>query len=276
MAQQQNSNNLKKIITIWLGQLVSAIGSQMTAIALEIWAWGITGKATTLALVGFFSLLPSIMITPISGVIVDRFNRKLLMILGDTVAVITTIVLLFLYINKYLQIWHIYIAAAFVGTFNQFQYLAYSASISLMISKQHYTRASSLEFLSHHSAIIIAPALTGYFYKIIGLVGIWLIDISTFIIAISSILFFNIPQPTQTEENQNLISFWQDLSYGLRYLSIRKSLMLLLLTNLLFFFAHDVGDVLYIPMILARTGDNTFVLGNLTLFYHFRERINSG
>ncbi|WP_026736235.1 MFS transporter [Fischerella sp. PCC 9605] len=265
MSQQPTPTSLRNFLIIWLGQLVSAIGSQMTTIALEIWAWEVTGKATTLALVGFFGLLPSILITPISGVIVDRFNRKLLMMLGDTVAVLTTIVLLFLYINKYLQIWHFYVAAAFVGTFSQFQYLAYSASISLMIPKQHYTRASSLDFLSHHSAIIIAPALAGYLYKVIGLFGILLIDISTFLVAIFTIFLVQIPQILQTEENQKQDTFWQDLRYGLRYLSAQKSLLNLLLANLLFFFAHDLGDSLYVPMILSRTGNNTLVLGNLII-----------
>ncbi len=261
MPTQPTNTNLRNFLIIWLGQLVSAIGSQMTGMALEIWAWEITGKATTLAMVAFFGLLPSIIITPISGVIVDRYNRKLLMMLGDTVAVLATVVLLFLYINNSLQIWHLYVAAAFVGTFSQFQYLAYSASVSLMIPKQHYTRASSLEFLSHHSAIIIAPALAGYFYKVIGLFGIWLIDISTFVVAISSISLISIPQPDKTAEKHE--DFWQNVVYGLRYLTVRKSLLLLLVANILFFFAHDLGGSLYIPMILARTGDDTLVLGNL-------------
>jgi MFS transporter, DHA3 family, macrolide efflux protein len=263
MSKQSTNSSLRNFLIIWLGQLVSGIGSQMTAIALEIWAWSITGKATAFALVGFFSLLPSIIITPISGVIVDRFNRKLLMIFGDTVAVLTTIVLLFLYVNKFLQIWHLYVAAAFVGTFSQFQYLAYSASISLMIPKQHYARASSLDFLSSHSAIIIAPALAGYLYKIIGLFGIWLIDISTFLVAVSSVLFVPVPQPVQIEESQE--TFWQDVGYGLRYLKANKSIFLLLSANLLFMFAHDIGDTLYLPMILSRTGNDTVVLGNLII-----------
>jgi MFS transporter, DHA3 family, macrolide efflux protein len=261
MSQQTTSISLRNFLIIWLGQLVSVIGSEMSTIALEIWAWEITGKATTLALVAFFRLIPSIIITPISGVIVDRFNRKLLMILGDTAAVLATIVLLFLYINKYLQIWHLYVAAAFVGTFGQFQNLAYSTSVSLMIPKQHYSRASSLDFLLDHSAIIIAPALAGYLYQIIGLFGIWLIDVSTFVVAILSVLLVQIPQLPKTEENQD--NFWQDLGYGLRYLTAKKSLLILLIANLLFIFAHDVGDALYLPMILSRTGNNTLVLGNL-------------
>jgi MFS transporter, DHA3 family, macrolide efflux protein len=263
MSQSPNPSNIRNFLIIWAGQLVSTIGSNMSRFAIAIWAWEITGKATTLTLVGFFSLLPSMAIAPISGVIVDRFNRKLLMMLGDTVAVLMTITMMLLYLTNHLQIWHLYLASAIVGTFNQFQSLAYSASVSLLVPKQHYTRASSLGFLSSYGSDIIAPALAGYLYKIIGLLGIWLIDISTFAIAIISLLFVRIPKPPQTEENENPTHILQGLGFGLRYILARKSLLALLGVTFLFWFAHDVGDSLYSPMILSRTNNNTFVLGSL-------------
>lgn len=263
MPQQPNPASMRNFMIVWLGQLVSTIGSSMTNFAIEIWAWQITGQATTLALVGFFSLLPSIVITPISGAIVDRFNRKLLMMLGDTVAVFTTILLLLLYLTNHLQIWHFYLTGAIVGTFNQFQSLAYSSSISLMIPKKHYTRASSLEFLSGYGSNIIAPALAGYLYTIIGFLGIWLIDIVTFTVAISSLLLVNIPQARPTTEKENVVNIWRDLAFGWRYIKNQKSLMALLVVNLLFWLAHDIGNSLYSPMILSRTNNSTLVLGSL-------------
>jgi MFS family permease len=157
-------------LIVWLAQLVSTIGSNMTNFAIEIWAWEITGKATTLTLVGFFSLLLSIIITPISGVIVDRLNRKLLMIVSDTVAVFSTIIIFLLHLTNNLQIWHFHLTGAIVGTFNQFQSLAYSASVSLMFPKQHYTRASSLQFVSGYGSNIIAPALAGFLYTVIAFI----------------------------------------------------------------------------------------------------------
>ncbi|MDM9383942.1 MFS transporter [Chlorogloeopsis sp. ULAP01] len=263
MPQQPNPASMRNFIIVWLGQLVSTIGSSMTSFAIEIWAWEITGKATTLTLVGFFSLLPSIIITPISGVIVDRFNRKLLMMVGDTVAVFTTIIILLLHLTNNLQIWHFYLTGAIVGTFNQFQSLAYSSSVSLMIPKQHYTRASSLEFLSGYGSNIIAPALAGYLYTVIGFLGIWLIDIFTFAIAIGSLLLVTIPQPSPTTENETIVDIWQDLGFGWRYITTHKSLLALLVVNLLFWLPHDIGDSLYAPMILSRTDNNTLVLGSL-------------
>jgi MFS family permease len=264
MSQQPNLASMRNFFIIWFGQLVSTIGSSMTSFAIEIWAWEITGKATTLTLVGFFSLLPSIIITPISGVIVDRFNRKYLMMVGDTVAVLSTIFILLLHLTNNLQIWHFYLTGAIVGTFNQFQSLAYSASVSLMIPKQHYTRASSLQFVSGYGSNIIAPALAGYLYTVIGFLGIWLIDIVTFTIAISSLLLVSIPQLIPpTTNNESVVNVWQDLGLGWRYIATHKSLLALLVVNLLFWLPHDVGDSLYTPMILSRTNNNTVVLGSL-------------
>ncbi|MBF2066672.1 MAG: MFS transporter [Calothrix sp. C42_A2020_038] len=261
---QQPITSMRNFFIVWLGQMVSTIGSSMTSFAIEIWAWEITGKATTLAMVGFFSLLPGIFITPISGLIVDRWNRKLLMILGDTVAVVATIAIIIFYITKNLQIWHLYTTGAVVGTFNQFQNLAYSASVSLMVSKQNYTRASSMNSVSAYSAIIIAPALAGYLYHIIGLVGICSIDIVTFFIAISSVLLINIPKPPVIRiENQESDSIWQTLGFGWQYIQKRTSLLALLIVEVLFCLFHDIGDALYSPMILSRTGNNTLILGTL-------------
>lgn len=257
-----NSANMRSFMIVWLGQLVSTIGSTMTSFAIEIWAWKITGQATTLTLVGFFGLLPSILITPLSGVIVDRFNRKFLMMVGDTVAVLTTVLIVLLYLTNHLQIWHFYVASAIVGTFNQFQTLAYAASISLMIPKQHYTRASSLQFVASYGSNIIAPALAGYLYTIVGFLGIWLIDIATFAIAISSLLLARIPQ-TPSESSEQLVKIWQDLGLGWRYIKTHKSLLALLAVNVLFWLPHDIGDALYSPMILARTNNNTLILGSL-------------
>ncbi|YAF95031.1 MAG: MFS transporter [Nodularia sp. CChRGM 3473] len=254
---------MRTFIIVWLGQLVSAMGSQMTGFAIEIWAWEITGKATTLTLVGFFSLLPSIIITPISGVIVDRFNRKLLMMVGDTVAVLSTIVIVLLYLTNNLQIWHFYLTGAIVGTFNQFQSLAYSASISLMIPKQHYTRASSLEFVSSYGSQILAPAAAGFLYTVIGFLGIWLIDILTFSIAITTLFFINIPQPLPTKETEKITNIWHDLGFGWRYITTQKGLLALLIVNILFWLPHDIGNSLYTPMILSRSNNNTLVLGSL-------------
>ncbi|NJM71509.1 MAG: MFS transporter [Scytonema sp. RU_4_4] len=253
---------MRTLIIIWLGQIVSIIGSSMTGFAFSIWVWELTGQATSLALFGFFAQVPQILMIPIAGVIVDRCNRKYLMMVGDTVSGLLTISVLLLYITHNLQLWHLYVAVGVKGTFEQFQTLAFSASVSMMVPKQQYSRASSISFLATSSSTIIAPALAGTLYVVIGLVGILIIDITTFAIALLTVLLISIPQPPMTKVGmRSSTSLKQDLYFGWRYVAVRPGLLAMLVLVLLFVFADKIADSLVTPLILARTGNETKVLG---------------
>jgi MFS transporter, DHA3 family, macrolide efflux protein len=253
---------MRTFIILWLGQTVSIIGSSMTAFAFTIWVWELTHQATALALFGFFIQVPQVLIAPIAGVVVDRWNRKLLMMFGDTVSGLLTIIISVLYTTNNLHLWHLYLAVAIKGIFEQFQELAYSASISTMLPKQHYSRASSIAFLASSSSSIIAPAIAGFLYTIIGLAGILTIDIITFAFAVITVLRVNIPQPIVIEAiMKNRSNLRQDISVGFRYIAARPSLFAILALFGLFGFAHDIGDSLYSAMILARTNNNPTILG---------------
>jgi MFS transporter, DHA3 family, macrolide efflux protein len=255
---------MKTFLTVWIGQTVSLIGSSMTGFAITIWVWQLTGQATALALFGFFTQVPQIFIALIAGVIVDRTQRKLLMMLGDTVSGLVAIAILLLYVTHHLQLWHLYVAVAIKGTFEQFQQLAYSAAISTIVPKQHYSRASSMGFLGSYGAQIMAPALAGMLYTTIGLAGILIIDLITFAIAIITVWQVHIPQPPNTQpDTQSPKNIQQDISLGWRYITARPSLLSILVTTSLFWLAHDIGSSLYSPMILARTANNAQVLGLL-------------
>jgi MFS family permease len=256
---------VRTFLIIWFGQLVSTFGSRMTGFALTIWAWELTGKATALALVSFFTILPRVFITLFAGTLVDRCNRKHLIMVGDAVAAVSTLAILLLYLTENLQIWHLYVIGALNGAFSEIQELAYTASISLLVSKQQYTRASSMNSTIHYGAIITAPALAGALYYLIGLVGIALIDIVTFAIAISTVLLVHIPRPAINHtEHQKHLGIWQQVAFGFRYILARPGLVAFMVFTALFWFAHDLGNALYSPMILARTSNNAAVLGSLS------------
>jgi MFS transporter, DHA3 family, macrolide efflux protein len=255
---------MRTFVIIWLGQMVSLIGSSMTAFAFAMWVWELTHQATALALFHVFAQIPQIFITPIAGVVVDRFDRKLLMIAGDMVGGLLTFMILLLYIGNHLQLWHLYLAFAIKCTFEQLQELAYSVSISTMVSKQQYSHASNLGFLAGYGSTIFAPALAGVLYVAIGMVGILIIDITSFIFAVITILRVHIPQPVITEAiKQNPTNIIQDIRFGFDYIISRPSLLALLTLTTLFWFIHDFGDTIYTPMILERSGNDTKVLGSL-------------
>jgi len=265
MAQSTQPTSMKTFIIVWLGQLVSTFGTRMSSFALRIWVWEITGQATAIALVAVATDIPRLLITPFAGIIVDRFNRKLLLIAGDTISVLSTLAILLLYLSGNLQIWHLYVTGAVNGAFNQLQSLAYSASISLMVPKQQYTRASSMGSVLHYGSIIIAPALAGTLYYVIGLLGILLIDVATFCVAITTVVFVSIPQPPRTDESRDRgLKIRQELAFGCRYVFAYPGLLALLIAESLFIFAHDIGAALQAPMILALTGNDARVLGSIS------------
>jgi MFS transporter, DHA3 family, macrolide efflux protein len=265
MSTNLEPRNFQTFALIWFGQMISMIGSTMTWFAVSIWVWELTSRATDLALFGFFSQLPQIFMYLISGTIVDRGNRKLLMIVGDLMTGVLTIILLFLYSSDHLQIWHLYLAVAIAGIFEQCQGLAFEASIATLVGRQDYTRATSMGFLADSSSWIIGPALAGVLYVTIGLGGIMAIDIVTFIIAVSIVLLVHIPQPQQpVVETTQSLGILKELSFGWQYLTRHSSLLILLVWTSLFWLAHDLGHSLYSAMILARSNNDPRILGTLS------------
>jgi len=269
------AQSMRTFFTVWLGQFGSTIGSRMTHFALTLWAWDITQQATAIALVGFFTQIPRLLVTPLAGVLVDLCPRKGLMMVGDTAAGISTVVLLTLYLSGQLHIWHLYGVGAVNGAFSQIQQLAYTASMSLMVPKAHYTRALSLNFLSGYGSGIFAPALAGILYGIVGLLGILLVDLSTFAIAILVLLAVAIPQPDATpdpdadlpkERPDNGIhhyaqEIWRDITSGFSYIRDRPGMLGILVTASLFQFAHEISNGVFAPMILARSNNNAQTFG---------------
>jgi MFS family permease len=256
---------------VWLGQVVSLFGSAMTGFALTIWAWKLTGSATALALVGFFNFGPTVLLSPIAGALVDRWNRKLVMMLSDLAAGLSTVVILLLYLGGGLQIWHLWVAGAFAGAFQAFQWPAYGAAISLMIPKEHYARASGMMSVAESGSGILAPLAAGALIGFIGLGAglngvavIMLIDVVTFVFAIAALLVIHVPQPAQTEAGRKgQGSLWKEAGYGFRYILERPSLLGL---QLVFFVGNlmaTFGFTLLAPMVLARTGDNAAILGTV-------------
>lgn len=246
---------------IWFGQLVSTIGSYMTGFALSLWAWDLTGSATALALIGFFSQLPRIPITLVAGLIVDRFNRKHLMMLGDAIAALSTVGIGVFYLTDSLQLWHLYLAATLSGGFEQIQSLAYQTSISSMVPGQQLTRANGMNSAVHYGAAIVGPALAGILYPLTGLLGILLIDLVTFGIAIAILICVHIPQPPQ-QISSELETIVHKLTFGFRYVWQQPRLRALLLLTTCFWFFHDLGEAIYDPMILARTSGSAQVLAS--------------
>lgn len=249
---------------VWVGQVVSLLGSAMTAFALTIWAFEETGQATVLALVAFFSFGPTVLLSPVAGALVDRWNRRLVMMLSDLAAGLSTIVVLVLFATDQLQVWHLYVTGAFAGAFQAFQFPAYSAAVTMMLSKEQYARASGMLSLAQSASGVLAPAAAGALLAPVGIVGVLMVDVVTFVVAVGTLLFVHIPQPeSKADGDGSEGSLWRESVYGFRYIYRRPSLLAL---QMVFFFMNFIAAftlVLLSPMILARTGNDELVLGTV-------------
>ena len=247
---------------IWIGQVISLLGTAMTGFALTIWAWQITGQATALALVAFFAFGPALLVAPFAGALVDRWNRKFTMMISDLAAITSTIAVFLLFWSGNLQIWHLYVTGAFSGAFGAFQFPAYSAAVTTMVSKEQYGRASGMLSTAQFASNIFAPVMAYIFLGIIGIAGILAIDMFTFLIAIGALLAVHVPQPVITQEGQKSKgSLWKESIYGFRYIRERPSLLALLLIFFGVNLAAPFAFTLLSPMLLARTGDDIAAVG---------------
>src|SRR5574338_1276326 len=195
MDSQKRPAGMFGFTLVWVGQLVSVLATNMTAFALTIWVFQETGSATALGLMQVFFITPYLLITPFAGVMVDRHNRKLMMMISDLVAGLATVSILVLQFMGALEVWHLYAAAALQGLGNAFQWPAYSATISLMVPKEQYGRANGMMSLIDSGPGVLAPLMAGALLPLIGLTGILTIDVTTFILAVVILMFIFIPQP---------------------------------------------------------------------------------
>jgi MFS transporter, DHA3 family, macrolide efflux protein len=249
---------------VWFGQMISVLATNMTAFAQSIFVFQKTGSATALALVQVCFIVPFLILSPVAGVMVDRYNRKMMMMVSDAVAVLPTMGLLVLSAMGRLEVWHFYVAAAFQGIGNTFQWPAYSAAITTMVPKQQLGRANGMMSLLEAGPGVLAPILAGILLPLIAFTGILTIDVVTFFLALLALVIVFVPQPPKTAAGKEAEGgFWKEAAYGFRYIFSRPSLLGLQLN----FFAGNlfsgIANTLIPPMILARTANNAISLATV-------------
>jgi predicted MFS family arabinose efflux permease len=258
-----DNRSFRTFLSIWLGQVLSLTGSAMTRFALLIWVYQQTGEATTLALLGFFAFMPYVLVSPIAGVWIDRFDRRTIMLLSDVGTGLATLLTLALYATGSLQIWHLYAYEAISSALEAFQVPAYSALTTTLIPKQHFARANGLRSLASDAARITAPVFAGALLPLIDIHGVMLIDTATFIFAVLTLALMRIPNtqsaPAAADERR---SIWADMRTGLGFITARRGLLGLLMVYVMINLFAGLAYFGVMPaMLLARTGGDEGTLG---------------
>ncbi|MBD2546039.1 MFS transporter [Planktothricoides sp. FACHB-1370] len=249
-------------LLVWFGQLISLIGSGMTNFALGVWVYQRTGSVTQFSLILLFGLLPSIVVSPIAGAIVDRWNRRWCMILSDSGAAITTVAVALLLATGSLQLWHIYLAVGLDSIFKAFQLPAYTASTSLLVPKEDLPRANGMVQSAQACAQLVSPLLAGILLGTIKLQGIIVIDFATFLFAVTTLLLVRFPNAkTDDVPVEGTTSLWGEALEGATYIFGRPGLLALLIVFAVDNFVVGLVEVLLTPLVLSFT--SVAVLGTI-------------
>jgi len=246
-----------RFFTVWGGQSFSLFGSALVQFALVWYLTKETGSATILATATLVAMLPQIVLGPFVGALVDRWNRRAIMMIADGGIAVATIGLIFLFASGNIQIWHIYVILMIRSLGQAFHFPAMQASTSLMVPEKHLTRISGANQTLQGAINIIAPPTGALLLEVLPMQGVLAIDIVTALLAISPLVFIPIPQPPRSDETADEngevkpISFMQDVRKGLRYVASWPGLLsILIMATLINFLLTPTSSLM--PLLITK------------------------
>lgn len=234
----------------------------MTSFGLGIWVYQETGSVTQYTWTLLFTLIPLSLGAPVAGALVDRWDRRKVILYGDLIAGCNTLVVAALLATHNLDVWHIYAAAAVNALTKSFQMPAYHATITLLVPKHYYGKASGMVQLSDALGLLIAPPLAGLLLFAIQIEGIILLDFATFLFAFTTLLAVKLPRPpVNANSRQSLAGLTSDIVLALRFIG-RWPGFIALAVYVVFFlqFLFGIAQTLITPLVLSFAEPGVFGL----------------
>jgi amino acid adenylation domain-containing protein len=239
---------LRAFLTVAFGQLVSLIGSGLTTFALGVWVYQQTGSVSLFGLISVMTLLPAVVLAPVTGAIADRWDRRAIMLAADTLSGVAACSLAALLWTDSLRLWHVYPLVALGAIAIAFQQPAYRAAVTQLVPKRYYGRANGIAQLGSAAGTVVAPLLGGGLVVLIGLTGIVLIDLVTFGFAVVTLLAVRFPDRLFNKAEE---SFGRELTGGWRYILRRPGLLAVILATTALNFLVAIVEVIATPLTLS-------------------------
>ncbi|MCR8844300.1 MFS transporter [Paenibacillus sp. SC116] len=250
MESVQNKS-FNKFLIVWMGQLIASIGAGLTAFSLGVYAFEQTNTATSVAIVSLCSFLPNILLRPIGGVLADRFDRRLMMIIGDLGAAAGLVfILLMLILNGNIALWSIYVGVTVSAIFTALQSPAYKASATDLLTEEEYSKGSGLLQLAESAKFLFSPILAGFLLSITTISTVLVINIATFLVAVIAVIVVKRGMQVASKQSASQ-SFMQELADGWHEVTSNKGVLLLVVIVSIITFYLGFLQTLIGPMILS-------------------------
>jgi MFS family permease len=241
---------MRAFLVVWGGQLVSILGTSLTGFGLQVWVFLETGSVTRLAIATLCFALPQVLLAPVAGALVDRWDRRATMLAADLGAGLATLGVAVLHFGGALEVWHVYALVGFGAIANTFQGPAWMASVPLLVPKRHLGRANGMVQMSDAVGVIAAPVVAGFLLAAVGLGAVLLADLGTFLVAVATLAAVRFPRPGRVESERGA-SLLDDVRIGWRYLRERPGLLWLLAVFAGVNLTMSFTNVLAIPLVIS-------------------------
>ena len=241
---------MRLYLILWFTQMLSGLGSAMTAFALVVWSYSFEGSALKTALLMVCSYTPYVLFSVFAGAISDKWNKKKILLASDTVSAITTVIVLVLIKTDQLRLYHLYILNAVSGLMNTIQQPASEVVTTLILPKKHYQRVGSLRYLSSSLSSILTPILAAAVMGLFGMEWVIAFDLATFVIAFFVLLFF-IDVPEESGKETKKESFFESAKTGLDFLKREKGVFALMLFLAAINFVASMYNAAFPAMVLS-------------------------
>ena len=220
---------MKPFMVVFTGQAFSLFGSRLVQFALVWWITETTGLASTLAFASIVAMLPQVLLGPFAGALVDRWNRKTVMMVSDSLIALVVVALSFLYGAGAVRLWHVYLAMFIRSLGGAFQWPAMQATTTLMVDKEKLSRVAGMNQSLQGLVVIVAPPLGAFLLQVIPIQTILLIDVATAVLAVGSLFLIKVPQPSRDLiEVLGLKAVLSDMREGARFVWSWKGLRIIM------------------------------------------------
>lgn len=244
-----SGKSFEKFLLLWSGELISAIGSGITSFGLGVYVYEQTGKVSSMALVALLAFMPSLLLSAVAGVLADRYDRRLLMVLGDSLSGVGLVFILICMLRGEVHLWQICLGVTISSVFSSLLDPAYKSTITDLLAREQYTKASGLVQVAGSAKYLISPIIAGFLLTISDIKLLLVVDICTFFVTVVSTLI--VRNGLASKKCEQTRSFIREFKDGWGAVSENRGvLILVIMTSAITFFLGFI-QTLSTPLILA-------------------------
>lgn len=259
MEKKSEKSNFGKFILLWLGELISSIGGGLTSFGLGVYIFHQTGSAADMALVTLLGFLPTLLLSVPAGVLADRYDRRLLMMLGDGCSALGIIYILICMMNGGASLSQICIGVFVSAVFSSLLEPSYRATVSDLLTKEEFSKANGLVSLAGSARYLISPLVAGLLLSVSDVKLLLVIDICTFVLTVISTAV--VKRGITTKHSEKEKSFLASLKEGWDAVHSRQGVFLLILVSAVLTLFLGVFQILAEPLILSFADSKTLGIG---------------